>query len=204
MQLPQRQRLIMPTYGRHVQRMIEHAVTLPTREERNRCAKTIVRTMMSLHPELNTKDQQHVFYDHMARMSNFRLDIDYPYGRPKPEEIIILPSHIEYSRPHRTFRHYGKIVQTMVQQACEEKNEARRRFLINALANRLKFCYVRWNKDSVDAEQIKADIAEMSNGQLSCDFEGFRLLHTWQMQPASNNPNNNRPKKRRNNNSKRT
>lgn len=187
----------MPTYGRHVQRMVEHAITLPTREERNRCAESILRTMANLHPELNNSERQHTFYDHIAIMSDFKLDIDYPYGMPKPEETTILPSHIEYEKPHNTFRHYGKIVQNMVEEACKEQDEERRHFLINALANRLKFCYVRWNKDSVDKEQIIEDIHRMSHGQLSCDFEGFHLLHAWQMQPAKSEKDNGKKKKKR-------
>lgn len=187
----------MPTYGRNVQRMVEYALTLPTKEERNLCAQAIIRTMANLHPELNNSEQQHTFYDHLALMSDFRLDIDYPYGMPQPEDTTILPSHIEYSQPHRSYRHYGKIVQNMVQAACEEQDEEKRHFLINALANRLKFCYVRWNKDNVEEEQIMEDIERLSDGRLSCHFEGFHLLHTWQMQPKQDNQKKGNGKKKK-------
>lgn len=171
----------MPAYGRNVQRMVEHALTLPTREERNRCADAIIRTMANLHPELNNADQKHTFYDHLALMSNFRLDIDYPFGEPQQETLTLAPERLPYSTPNFAFRHYGKIIQNMVDEAVKEEDVDKRHELINRIANRLKYTYIIWNKDAVGEEQIVQDIAKLSHGQLDCNFEGFQLLHGWQL-----------------------
>lgn len=174
-------KLLMPAYGRNVQRMVEHALTLEDREERNRCAKAIIRTMANLHPELNNANQQHTYYDHLALMSNFQLNIDYPYGEPQHEELTLTPAQLPYSKPTFPFRHYGKIIQAMVDEAVKEEDLERRHQLINLIANRLKYTYLIWNKDAVEATQIVHDIEQLSQGQLSCDFEEFRLLHGWQL-----------------------
>lgn len=175
------ERLIMPEYGRNVQRMVEHCMQLPDRMDRNRCAAAIIRTMALLHPELDNPEKQHTFYDHLAMMSDFQLDIDFPYGIPESEDLKLVPCHLQYSNPSFPFRHYGKVIQAMVNQACCEEDIQKRHALTNIIANRLKYTYLLWNKDQVDAEQIKHDIELMSRGLLTCDFPEFQLLHSWQL-----------------------
>ena len=48
----QRDHLIIPEYGRNIQKMVEHAISLKDKEERNKCARTIVDVMGELNPHL--------------------------------------------------------------------------------------------------------------------------------------------------------
>lgn len=169
-------KLLMPEYGRNIQRMIDYALTIADRDERNRCADTIVRTMMQLHPELDSAEKRHTFYDHLALMSGFRLDIDYPYGQPKPEELQLLPAPLRYSNPAFPFRHYGRIIQSMISEAKREENIERRQALTVMIGNRLKLSYLVWNKDEVADEQIISDISRLSGNLLDCNFPVFKLL----------------------------
>ena len=48
----QREKMPMPEYGRAVQEMVEYAVTIPDRAERQHCANTIINIMGSMFPTL--------------------------------------------------------------------------------------------------------------------------------------------------------
>lgn len=186
-------KLILRDYGRNVQRMVAHALTLEDRTERTLCVKAIVRTMQGINPVLRQPEALHVAYDHVAIMSDFALDIDWPYGKPEPEQLQLEPARMPYqtTSPIR-MRHYGRLIEAMVQEAVAEQDEMRRRYLIVRIANKMKQQYLIWNKDHVEERQIREDIALLSDGQLSCDFEDFHLLHGWQLvnKPSKNNAQN--------------
>lgn len=175
-------KLIMPEYGRNIQHMVEHACTIEDEAERERCVRGIIRAMQNLFPYLKTDEGRHTIYDHLAVMSDFRLQIDYPYGEPHVDELAYHPDHLGYNTdaPVR-LRHYGKLVEDMIAKAIEESDEQKQHFLINRIANRMKYTYLTFNKDQVDPERIKSDLELLSGGRLSCDFEGFHLLHGWQL-----------------------
>lgn len=177
----QQEKLILPEYGRNIQRMVAHALTLTDREERNRCAETIVAAMMQLHPELDSDDKRHTFYDHLALMSDFQLDIDYPYGPPQPEEMNRKPQPLTYSDPRFPQRHYGKIIQEMIAQATREEDVEKRQELTIRIGNHLKYTYLMWNRPQVDDAQIQNDIERLSDGLLSTDFPAFELLPAEQL-----------------------
>ena len=42
----QREKLVMPEYGREVQKMVDHAISLPTKQERNKCAQTSIKLVL--------------------------------------------------------------------------------------------------------------------------------------------------------------
>ena len=123
MDYPQQQgKLIMPEYGRNVQKMVAHALTIEDREERNRCVNTILETMSNLFPYLKQEEAyRHKIYDHLAIMSDFKLDIDWPYEQPSPEEIRLSPEKVAYPEKAR-LAHYGHLVELMIENAVNEKD----------------------------------------------------------------------------------
>ncbi|MBQ7448960.1 MAG: DUF4290 domain-containing protein [Paludibacteraceae bacterium] len=178
----QEERLIMPEYGRNVQRMVEYACTISDREEREQCVRTIMQTMMNLFPYLRSEESQHKLYDHLAIMSDFKLDIDYPYGKPTPviaegyqHQMLEVPD-----KPVR-YRHYGRLIEQMVKAILEEPDMSVREQMTLTLGNRMKQNFLTWNSDEVSDERIKEDISRLSNGLLRTDFEGFQLLPTEQL-----------------------
>ena len=85
-------KLIMPEYGRNIQQMIEHAMTIEDREERTRCVKTVINIMGNMFPYLrDVNDFKHKLWDHVAIMSDFKLDIDYPFEIVRPENLYTYP-----------------------------------------------------------------------------------------------------------------
>ena len=116
----QKEKLLLPEYGRNIQQMVEYCTTLETKEERNRCANTIIQTMGNLFPQLRDAPEfKHKLWDHLAIMSNFTLDIDFPYEVIKQENLQTTPQPIYYQLESIKFRHYGKIIEQMICRACE-------------------------------------------------------------------------------------
>ena len=151
----QRRRLPLPEYGRGVQNMVDHALTIEDRAERQRCAQTIINIMGGMFPHLrDVPDFKHKLWDHLAIMSGFKLDIDYPYEIVKPEDFNMKPNRISYSQANIRYRHYGKILGELVKKATDIEDEQKRKQFINLLAIQMKKSFVNWNKDGVEDQKI--------------------------------------------------
>ena len=107
----QEKKLILPEYGRNVQSMVDFAMTIDDRAERTRCANSIIQIMGNLFPHLRDVEEfNHKLWDHLAIMSDFKLDIDYPYEIIKKDNLYTRPDKIKYVNPRVILRHYGKIL----------------------------------------------------------------------------------------------
>ena len=163
----QQKQLVLPEYGRNVQQMVDHCMTIEDREERTRCAYTIVNIMSSLVPHLRDIDDfRHKLWDHLAIMSNFKLDIDYPCEIVRKESLETLPERIPYSNPNIKLRHYGKLTEDMLEKAQNMPEGEERNALVDMLANYMKRSYLTWNKDNVEDEKIWQDIRNYTHGTI--------------------------------------
>ena len=163
-----RNRLVIPEYGRNIQKMIEYAVTLEDREERNKLAKAIVSAMGVLNPQLrDMTDFKHKLWDHLFIISDFKLDVDSPYDKPTELTYKVKPHPVPYPSSRIKYRHYGRIVEDMIKEIAQKEDTPARDHLIVNLANFMKMLYVNWNKDSVSDEVIFQHLFEMSGGKLS-------------------------------------
>ena len=196
-----RNHLIMPEYGRNIQKMVEHAMTIEDRDERNRCARTIINIMGNLFPYLrDTDDFKHKLWDHLAIMSDFKLDIDSPYETLKPETFTKHPDKMPYDNHDIRFRHYGHIVEDIVQKAATIENPDERRHVVEDIANYMKKSLIASNKDFATDERLFNDIRILSNNTLTVD-EGVRTAYFRDPNaPNNNNRNNNNFQRRKNNN----
>lgn len=167
-----RKKLVLPEYGRHVQKMVDHALTIEDREERMKCAKTIISIMGSMFPHLrDVSDFKHKLWDHLAIMSAFKLDIDYPYEMPEPATFNTKPANVPYKNQRIKFMHYGKVIEEIIQKAIEHENEEEKKQLIQLIANHMKKSLMMYNRDSATDERVFSDIKKMSGGQLEIDPE---------------------------------
>lgn len=167
-----RKKLVLPEYGRHVQQMVNHALTIEDRQERMRCAKTIIGIMGSMFPHLrDVSDFKHKLWDHLAIMSDFKLDIDYPYELPEPATFKKKPNIVPYKNQNIRFLHYGKIIEEMIQKAIVHENEAEKKQLIQLIANHMKKSLMTYNKDSATDERVIDDIKMLSGGKLEVESE---------------------------------
>lgn len=172
----QQEKLVLPEYGRNVQQMVDYCVTIPDKEERTRCAYTIVQIMGNLFPQLrDTEDFKHKLWDHLAIMSDFKLDIDFPYDIIKKENLITSPEPVKYKLEPIMFRHYGKIIERMIDAACEYPEGEEKDALISLIANHMKKLIFSINKDGVEDEKILKDLYIYSKGRIKLDAETYRL-----------------------------
>lgn len=170
-------RLAMPDYGRNIQNMVDHCLTIADRDERTRCANTIISIMGNMFPHLRDVNHfKHILWDHLAIMSDFKLDIDYPYEVIKKEELYVRPQCLPYPKHDIRYRHYGKTMELMVQEASKMEEGPLRERLLQLLATHLKLDYLLWNKDSVDDEKIFKDMEELSQWKIKIDPEQIKLM----------------------------
>ncbi|MCC8134769.1 MAG: DUF4290 domain-containing protein [Tannerellaceae bacterium] len=194
-------RLTLPEYGRNIQNMVDHCITIEDREERKRYANTIINIMGNLFPHLrDVNDFKHILWDHLAIMADFQLDIDYPYEIIKKENFYARPPRIPYNNSRIQYRHYGKILELMIKKATELEEVDQREQLIRLLANQIKKSFLTWNKKSVDDRKIFKDLEELSQGSIVLNEESYKLTESRDILARNNRGSNakkNFPRKNR-------
>lgn len=179
--------LAQPEYGRNVQNLVDYCVTIEDREERNRCANAIISIMGNLYPQpRDTNDFKHILWDHLAIMSGFKLDVDYPYEVVKEADLETRPPRIPYVSTRIRSRQYGKIMEQMVGKATEMENSEAKDYLVRSLANQMKRSYVTWNnKDTVSDAKIFKDLAQLSDGLIDLKEGDLKLIDGRELQQVA-------------------
>lgn len=158
-------KLILPEYGRIIQEMVDHCLTIEDKEQRNLCAQTIVKAMGNLFPSLKDGDEnRRKLWDHLAIMADFKLDIDYPYEIVKKDSLDSKPEKIAYNATISDNRHYGRHLIAMIQRAAEMEPSEEREALVLLLANQMKKVMLASGNDGVDDNRIFKDLANISHG----------------------------------------
>jgi hypothetical protein len=162
-----RTKLILPEYGRNVQEMIAHAITIENKEERNKAAKAIIEVMGQLNPHLRDVDDfRHKLWTHLFVMSNFELDVDSPYEIPKQETLTSKPESMDYPKGRIKYGHYGKYTQEILRDAKNITDEKEREYLKKSMANFMKKQYLTYNNDAVENHVIATQLKDLSQGSL--------------------------------------
>lgn len=202
--------MLLPEYGRSIQNMVDYCCTIPEKEERQRCANSIITTMGNMYPQLrDAPDFKHKLWDHLAIMSDFKLDIDYPYEIIKADNLFIKPDRIPYPKKKIRYRHYGEIIVDLIGKACEMDEGEERDSLVALICNHMRKDYVLWNKDIIDDSKIDEDLQDYSDGKLRITEHIASLMqqrYAYFGRPAGGNErknnNNNKNQKNRKNNYK--
>lgn len=198
----QRKKMALPEYGRSIQNMVDHALTIEDRAERQRCANTIVNIMGNMFPHLrDVPDFRHKLWDHLAIMAEFKLDIDYPYELVKSSEFIAKPQPVNYPDTSIRYRHYGRTLEVLIKKACLLEEGDEKQNLIALICNHMKKDYMTWNKDVVEDQKIADDLAELSDGKLQLTPAIIDLMHRridvyYRPKNNKNNKNNRNNRKR--------
>ena len=169
----QREQLVLPEYGREIQRMVDHAVGLPTREERQRCAETIVAVMERMVPHTGEQDFKRKLWDHLAIMSNFQLDIDWPCDISQAAKIATKPEPMEYPMQDIPTRHYGYMMHELFDKLKTMPEGPERDELARLTANHMKRCLYQWSHGSAADEKVISDIARLTDGVIQLDPDRF-------------------------------
>lgn len=164
----ERPKLIIPEYGRHIQKMVEHAVTIEDREERNKVAKSIIAVMGNLNPHLrDVPDFQPMLWDQLFIISDFKLEVDSPFPIPTREELMERPDPLDYPQNHPKYRFYGNNIKRMVDVANQWEEGEKKEALVLTIANHMKKSYLNWNKDTVEDDVIFGHLFELSGGKIN-------------------------------------
>ncbi len=162
-----RKDLVLPEYGRHLQKLIDQVILIEDSEERNKTARTVIDIMGTINPHLrDVLDFQHKLWDQLFKMSRFELDVDSPYEKPKATTNFNEPILIEYPRNNHQYRFYGSNIVDMINEAISWEEGERKDALIMVIANHMKKSYVNWNNESVDDAVIFQHLKELSKGKI--------------------------------------
>lgn len=192
----QLKKLALPEYGRNIQNMVDYCLTIQDREERTRCANAIISTMGNLFPHLrDVNDFKHILWDHLAIMSDFKLDIDYPYEVVTKEELHSKPGKVAYNQNKMHYRHYGRNLETLIDILAEDtfENQDEKEQLTWLVLTHMKKSYMQWNKE-VDDQKIVFDLYELSRGKVDLREANIKLPD---MKDVVNQPQRNQGKKKK-------
>lgn len=190
----QRESLLMPEYGREIQKMVDHAVSLPSKEERLRCARTIIKQMLGKVPQIrDNANYEQTLWDHLYLMSHKQLDIDWPFDVSEAEKIHAKPQPMKLPQSQIRLRHYGRLVEEMMEKLKTMPASPSRDELIRLTANQMKRDLAQWGHGSIDDEKVIDDIARMTDGAVQIDLGSLRLDRVMQ----GNEPKKGNNKKRK-------
>ena len=163
----EREELIIPEYGRHIQKMINYASSRESKEERNKLANSIISVMGNLQPHLrDVADFQHKLWDQLFIMSDFKLDADSPFEKPSKEVLNAKPEPLSYPQNFPKYRFYGNNIKIMIDEAVKWDDGEMKEALVLTIANHMKKCFLNWNKDSVKDQVIFDHLYELSDSKI--------------------------------------
>lgn len=204
----ERKSLIIPEYGRHLHKLIDQALAIQEKEERNKMAKYIISVMGSMNPHLrDVPDFQHKLWDQLFIMSDFSLDVDSPYPIPSKEVLKMKPDVLKYPQNFPKYRFYGNNITYMIAKANEWEEGDMKNALVRVIANHMKKSYLSWNKDTVTDAVIFEHLYELSGGKLNLTTSSEELSNTQDLMRTNkrmsnkiqNNNNNNGKQKNQKN-----
>ena len=172
----QRAKLLMPEYGREIQKMVDHAVSLPTKEERQKCASAIIQLMETKVPQLiDSSDYEQTLWDHLYLMSHKQLDIDWPFDVSEAEKILSKPQPMKLPKDNIRLRHYGKLVEELFEKLKSMPAGEERDALVHYTANQMKRDLATWGHGSAEDERVANDLARFTDGVIQIDLNAFKF-----------------------------
>lgn len=171
----QQNHLVLKEYGRNVQKLVDHIITIEDKDKRTKYAYTLVELMRQIHPGMrDAQDYSNKLWDDLYIMSGFNLDVDSPY--PLPEKTLLgkKPKKVNYNMHNLAYKHYGRNIELLIEKAIQMDNEDERFVAIVYIGKLMKTFYATWNKENVDDAVILGHLREMSGNKLSLPLERIK------------------------------
>jgi hypothetical protein len=195
-----KQDLLLREYGRNVQDLVNHILSIEDRAERTRLSHLLVSLMAKLNPQLrDIQDSQQKLWNHLYVMSGSKLDVDAPFKLSAMEYLNDKPQRMQYQLITPVYKHYGKNVELLIQRAIELENEQEREGAIISIGKLMKTLYKSYNKENITDDVILGDIRQMSKGKLTMDLkviESNNLFESNTKSYSQDSSNNNRSQQR--------
>ena len=191
----ERSKLIIPEYGRHLQKMVEHAVSIEDEKERNKVANSIIAVMGNMNPHLrDVPDFQHKLWDQLFMISDFKLDVESPFPKPTREMLQERPDMLEYPENNPKYRFYGNNIKRMIDEAKDHEEGDFKTALVLTIAYHMKKSYLNWNRDTVDDEVIFEHLRDLSGGKINLKNADEDLTNAAELIKSTGGGSNNRKK----------
>jgi hypothetical protein len=169
-----RNHLSMKEYGRHIQKMIEHLLTIEDVQKRQKNANALIELMGFLNPHLkNVEDFRHKLWDHLFFISDFKLDVESPYPIPTKETLKAKPERLAYPKKYPKFNHLGKNIEYVIDKALNEEDAQKKQGFANSIAYYMKLTYSNWHKELVHDDTIQAELSAITEGELEFNNRPF-------------------------------
>jgi len=202
----ERSHLIIPEYGRHLQKMVDETIEIEDDKERAGVAKSIIAVMGNMNPHLrDVPDFQHKLWDQLFIISDFKLDVESPFPKPTREMLEERPEMLEYPQNFPKYRFYGNNINRMINEVKDWEEGPLKEGLVLTIANHMKKSYLNWNRDAVDDDVIFGHLFELSDGNINLKnadedlSDASNLIRGPKKQYKPNNPkktNNRKGRKR--------
>lgn len=193
-----RSKMLMPEYGRNVQRMVEYLMTIEDPAKRLKNAEAIVELMATLTPHLKTiEDYKHKLWDHLYQMTDFKLEVAGPYPPPLREEVMKKPEVLPYPNSNQKNRHFGRNLTALIEKAKKEENPEKQQGFTQNIGYYMKLAYTNWHKEPVHDDMIKNELYELSDGMLKYESGGYKVH--FDTRTNNHKHNNNKGNRNRNN-----
>ncbi|MDE5790807.1 MAG: DUF4290 domain-containing protein [Muribaculaceae bacterium] len=187
--------IILPEYGRNVEGLVNFCCDLEDRDERTRCAYSLVELMANQFPHLvGENGDRSQIWDQINIISRFRLDVDFPCEVITAEKLNPKPERIPYTASSMRYRHYGKNIEKMIETVADMPEGEEKSNLISMIAHHMKKLMLTHNKEGVDDAKILRDLAEYSGGRINLDPATYLLHEFKEVEIAS--PGKNKKKKK--------
>ncbi len=155
--------------------MVDHALTIKDRHERQLCAEEIIKTMQRVSPHMSKDEESvHKYWDHLALMSDFRLDIDYPFDVNQARKLHSKPRPIAYSQ-EKDVCHYGELLFATFRRLKTMPAGKERDQLVGRTANMMLHCLREYSQGNVNEEKVASDLARYTDGAIQLDLDHFRF-----------------------------
>ena len=172
----QRERLILPEYGREVQSMVDHAVGIADRDRRQQCANAIIAILKRMFPHsTDSVDNERKLWDHLALMSDFKLDIDWPYDISEARSMQTKPEPMKYPTENIRVRHYGRYIFKLFDKLKTMEPGVERDNLVRLTANQMKRDLMLWSHGYTDDDKVADDLARYTDGKIQLDLAHFKF-----------------------------
>ena len=192
-----RPRLTLPEYGRNVQRIVDYALTISDRAERQQCAEAIIRIMAGMFPQQRgAQDFERMLWDHLALISGYRLDVDSPYPITALTEQDKERPHLDYPEQKIAYRHYGHTLEQMIKALPDIEDEETRSQAAELVVAQMAKSLATWNNNVLSPAKLAADISEMTEGRIELDIEPMQLDRIITTAHAMSKPANTKKKKK--------
>jgi hypothetical protein len=169
-----RNHLIIREYGRHIQKMVNHIITIEDRNKRQEQANLVIELMGFLNPHLKIiEDFRHKLWDHLFLISDFKLDVDSPYPIPTRESLKAKPEKLPYPKRYPRYNHLGKNLETIIDKALQEENPEKKQGFANSIAYYMKLAYNNWHKENIHDDAIQSELATLTKGELEFTNKPF-------------------------------